>query len=98
MRLGFYISFAGPITFPNARKVREAARAVPMDRLLIETDCPYLAPQPKRGRRNEPGFVTYVAGALAEVKGVGPDEAARVSTENALRLFGQLMEPLGGRA
>jgi len=87
-RLGFYISFGGPITFPNARRVREVARAVALERMVVETDAPYLAPQQERGRRNEPAFLTHVVAALAEVRGMEPEEVARVSAANAARLFG----------
>ncbi|MEW6033092.1 MAG: TatD family hydrolase [Bacillota bacterium] len=86
--LGFHLSFAGPITFPKAERAREAAAATPLGSLLVETDCPYLAPQSRRGRRNEPAFVVEVAAALAAVKGVAPEEAAARTTENARRLFG----------
>jgi TatD DNase family protein len=85
--MGFFISFAGPLTFPNAGKLRETARLAPMDRLLIETDCPWLAPQPVRGRRNEPAFVRHVAEALAAVRGMTADEVAAGTAANAVRLF-----------
>jgi TatD DNase family protein len=85
--MGFFISFAGPLTFPNAGKLREVARFVPEDRLLIETDCPYLAPQAVRGRRNEPAFVRYVAEALATLRGMPADEIAEKTSANAARLF-----------
>jgi TatD DNase family protein len=88
VRIGFFISFAGPLTFPNAGNLREVARLVPMEQLLIETDCPYLAPQPVRGRRNEPVFVRHVAEALAAVRGVTADEVAARTAANAARLFG----------
>jgi len=87
VEMGFFISFAGPLTFPNAGNLREAARLVPMDHLLIETDCPYLAPQPVRGRRNEPAFVRYVAEALAALRGITFEEAAQMTCANARRLF-----------
>lgn len=84
---GFYIAFGGSVTFKNAAKVVRAASAVPLDRLLIETDCPYLAPQPMRGRTNQPAYVRYVAEKLAEIKGITTQEVAKVTRENALRLF-----------
>ena len=87
LELGFCISFAGTLTFPNARKLREVARIVPLERMLIETDCPYLAPQPKRGRRNEPAFVGCVASVLAELRGLAPDEVGDVTARNAEGLF-----------
>lgn len=86
--LGFYISFAGPLTYPKAEKARSVARVVPWDRLLVETDCPYLSPQSRRGRRNEPAHVADVVVALAAVKGVPPEEAARRTSRNARTLFG----------
>lgn len=87
MKLGFYISFGGPITFKNAKKPKEVLARVPLDRLLIETDCPYLAPHPNRGKRNEPGFVPLVAEAAAQIKGIGMDEIAKITSENAFDLF-----------
>ncbi|GGL64029.1 TatD family hydrolase [Sporolactobacillus putidus] len=87
IELNFYISFGGPLTFKNARIQRETAAMVPLDRLLIETDCPYLSPHPFRGKRNEPARVMLVAEKLAEIKGVSLDEIARVTSENAERCF-----------
>lgn len=84
---GFYISFAGNVTYPKAEALRVAARAVPLERLLVETDAPYLAPQAVRGKRCEPAFVQYTADFLAELKGVAPEELRRVTAENAGRLF-----------
>ncbi len=85
--LGFYISFAGPITFKNARRSLEAAMQVPLERLLVETDAPYLAPEPHRGRENQPALVALVAGRLAESRGMAYEELARATGENAARLF-----------
>lgn len=87
--LGFYISFAGPITYPKATELREAAAFVPPDRLLCETDSPYLAPQRNRGRRNEPAYVRDVYERLAEVRGVPLEELAEIIWENGERLFGK---------
>lgn len=87
IKLGFYISFAGPVTFKNSKVSKEVAKNVPLDRLLIETDSPYLTPEPHRGKRNEPLYVRYVAGMIAELKGVGFEEIAKASSENAKRLF-----------
>lgn len=84
---GFYISFAGNLTFPKAGKLREAAAAVPLDRLLVETDSPYLAPQPVRGKRCEPLHVVHTARVLADLKGVELERLAEVTTQNARRLF-----------
>jgi TatD DNase family protein len=85
--LGFYISFSGILTFKNADTIRMAARTVPDDRLLIETDGPYLAPVPHRGQRNEPAYVVKVAESLAELRNVPLDALARITTANAARLF-----------
>jgi TatD DNase family protein len=85
--MGFFVSFAGPLTFGNAGNLREAARVLPTDRLLIETDCPYLAPQPVRGRRNEPAFVRHVAEALAALHGTTFEEIVETTCANAFRLF-----------
>jgi TatD DNase family protein len=85
--MNFYISLGGPVTFKNAKKPKEVAEAVPLDRLLIETDCPYLAPHPYRGKRNEPAFVKLVAEQIAELKGISYDEVAKATTENAKKLF-----------
>jgi TatD DNase family protein len=84
--LGFHLAFGGVLTFPKADAVREAARITPEDRLLLETDCPYLAPVPHRGRRNEPSFVVDVARRLAEVRGLTLDEIAAQTTRNFERL------------
>jgi TatD DNase family protein len=85
--LGFYLSFGGVLTFPKAEVLREAARMVPEDRLLVETDAPYLAPAPKRGKRNEPAFMVETARRLAEVRGVAPERIAEATTANFERLL-----------
>jgi TatD DNase family protein len=85
--LGFYLAFGGVTTFPKSASVREAARLTPGSRLLIETDAPYLAPVPHRGKRNEPAFVAHTARALAEIRGVALEELARETTGNFERLF-----------
>jgi TatD DNase family protein len=85
---GYYVSFAGNVTYANAVDLREAARAVPEDRLLAETDCPYLAPQPVRGRRNEPAYIAHTFEALAALRGVRRDHLVSVVDANADRLFG----------
>jgi TatD DNase family protein len=85
---GLYLGVAGPITFPKVQHLAPILRDAPVDQLLIETDCPYLAPQPVRGRRNEPAYVLHVAECLAEVLGVPLDELSRRTTENACRLLG----------
>ena len=88
LKLGYYISFAGPLTFRKAPKLQEAARMIPRDRLLIETDSPYMAPEPVRGQRNEPGYVRFVGLKLAELRGEAPEEVAAYTTENAMRVYG----------
>ena len=85
--LGFYMSFSGIITFKNAKQVQTSAQFCPSDRLLIETDCPFLAPAPVRGKRNEPAYVRYVAEQLASLRGVSLETIAAQTTENARRLF-----------
>jgi len=85
--LGFYLSFAGIVTFPKSTAIQEAARMTPTERILIETDAPYLAPVPHRGKRNEPAFVVQTARKLADLRGVTPEEIARITTENFLGLF-----------
>jgi TatD DNase family protein len=84
--LGFHLSFGGVLTFPKAEAVREAARMTPDDRLLVETDCPYLAPVPYRGKRNEPAFVVETVRRLAEVRNRAPEEIAELATRNFERL------------
>lgn len=90
--MGFYLSLAGPVTFKNANKLLDVARFVPDDRLLVETDSPYLAPVPMRGKRNEPSFVRYVAQTVAQLRGVSPDDLAAAATRNTCRLYGISME------
>lgn len=87
LALGFMISFAGVVTFKKAEELREVARRVPLNRMLIETDCPYLAPAPFRGKRNEPAFVVEIARFLAELRGVSFEEFGKATTENFARLF-----------
>lgn len=84
---GYYLSLAGIVTFPRALELKEVARLVPLDRLLIETDSPFLAPVPHRGKRNEPAHVARVAEVIGELKGVTRDEVAAVTTENFVRIF-----------
>jgi TatD DNase family protein len=86
--LGFYISFSGIVTFKNATSIQESAVMVPSDRLLVETDCPFLAPVPKRGKRNEPAYVRYVAEYVARLRNVSLEALATQTTQNACRLFG----------
>jgi len=86
--LGLYISFAGMVTFKKSDDLRAVAATIPADRILVETDSPYLSPEPRRGRRNEPANVAYTAACLAEVRGLTADEFASQTTANARRLFG----------
>ncbi len=86
LELGFYLSFSGIVTFPKAEEIREAARLVPEDRLLIETDAPYLAPVPYRGKRNEPAYLVQTARCVAGLRGVEPDRIARLTWDNWSRL------------
>jgi TatD DNase family protein len=88
--VGFYLSLAGIVTFPKAGDLRAMARFVPADRLLVETDAPFLAPVPHRGKRNEPAFVTRTAAVLAEIRGVSREEIAAETTENFFRLFAKV--------
>jgi TatD DNase family protein len=87
MELGFYISFSGIVTFKNATDLADVAKKIPMDRMLIETDSPYLAPVPKRGKENQPAYVRYTAEFLAQLKGIELAEFARATTDNFLELF-----------
>ena len=85
--LGMHLSFCGNITYKSAESLREAARVVPVDRLLLETDCPFLAPKPKRGKRNEPAFVAHTARFIAELKGVSFEELTETATHTTRELF-----------
>ena len=87
IKRGWYIGFTGVLTFKNARKAIEVAANIPLDRIVIETDCPYMAPVPFRGKRNDPGLVCYMAEKLAELRGLTPEEAARITLENGKRLY-----------
>ncbi len=86
--MGFYLSFTGVITFPNADKLREVVKKVPIENILIETDCPYLAPLPHRGKRNEPSFVVDTASEIARIKGLTLEDVGRITTRNSEDLFG----------
>lgn len=87
LKLGFYISFAGPITFKNSKNAEEIINLVPMDKILIETDSPYLAPEPVRGTRNDCRNVRYIAEKIAAIKGVSVEEVAKITYQNAMRVF-----------
>jgi TatD DNase family protein len=85
--LGFHLGIGGPVTFPKNGALRDAVRSIPLERILLETDCPYLTPVPYRGRRNEPAYVRYVAEAVAELKGLSVDDVAERTTVNVESLF-----------
>ena len=94
--LGLYLSFSGVVTFKKAEDVRQAAAFAPPDRILVETDAPYLAPVPHRGRRNEPAFVIQTLEMLAKIRGISPELAAETTAANAFRLFDlKPMQPVG---
>ncbi len=88
---GFYVGFSGPITYKNAEETRNVAARAPGDRIVVETDAPFLSPHPHRGQRNEPSYVTYTVERLAEARGIDVAETHRLTTENACRLFGWSM-------
>ena len=87
MDLNFYISFSGIVTFKSAEALQEVAKVMPLERMLVETDCPYLAPVPHRGKTNQPAYVKHVVDAIAELRGTDPEEIAQATTENFFRLF-----------
>jgi len=87
LKMGFYISFAGPVTFKNSRVSKEVAKNIPLEKMLIETDSPYLSPEPKRGKRNEPLNVRYVAAVIAELRGISFDEVVDATSKNTKKLF-----------
>jgi TatD DNase family protein len=98
IELGLYVSFSGVLTFKSSDELREIAASLPMDRLLVETDAPYLSPEPVRGRKNEPANVAHTAAKLAEVMGVSNEEIAHATTENFYRLFSKSIRPEGSTA
>lgn len=87
MKMGFYFSFGGPITFKNAKRPKEVAAKLPLEKILLETDCPYLSPEPYRGKRNDPTRVRVIAEALAHIKGITLQEVEKTTTSNARELF-----------
>ncbi len=87
VNLGWYIGFTGVLTFKNARKAIETAESIPLERIVLETDCPYMAPVPFRGKRNDPGYLCYMAQKLAEIRGLSLEEIQRITTENGKRLY-----------
>ncbi len=88
IKMGFYIGFTGTMVFPNSKKLKRIATEIPMDRVLIETDCPYLTPPPFRGKRNEPAYVQYVAAEIAALRGMEVSDVQRLTVENGKRAFG----------
>lgn len=90
VELGGYVSFSGILTFPKSEELREIAKTVPVERMLVETDAPYLAPKPFRGKRNEPAYVAHTAAVLAQTLGIGEAEIAAATTENAFRIFSKM--------
>ena len=98
IELGHYVSFTGILTFKNSDALREIASALPADRIMVETDAPYLAPLPYRGKRNEPAFVTETAKVLAQTRGVSDMEIAHQTTENFFRLFNKVPRKLADAA
>jgi TatD DNase family protein len=97
IEMGFSLSIAGPVTFPKAEALRDVVRQIPIEHLLIETDAPYLAPQPMRGKRNEPAFVRHTAEAVAKIKGLSFEDVARITSFNAMQLFGIGAMPAKGQ-
>ena len=87
IEMGFYISFSGIVTFKNATSLKEVAQSIPLDRILVETDSPYLAPVPFRGKINQPAYVSYVAAEIAKLRGIDPEEVAAATTKNFFKLF-----------
>lgn len=87
VKMGYYIGVGGVVTFKNARKLKETVEALPLERILLETDCPYMAPEPHRGERNDSSYIPFVAAKIAELKGCTTEEVERVTEENARRLF-----------
>lgn len=87
VKMGYYIGVGGVVTFKNARKLVEAVEAIPMERIVVETDCPYMAPEPHRGSRNDSRNIAYVIDKIAQIKGITPQEVERITEENAYRLF-----------
>jgi TatD DNase family protein len=92
LHLGFYLSFSGPITYRNARQALETVTRAPADRILVETDCPYLPPEPHRGKRNEPAYVALTAAKIAELRNVTLEDVSNITTENAERIFSRILK------
>ncbi|EUB19040.1 hydrolase, TatD family [Shuttleworthella sp. MSX8B] len=92
VRLGFFIGVGGVVTFKNGRKLREAVEAIPIRSLVLETDSPYMSPEPRRGRRNDPRNLRYIAGRIAEIRGISYDEVVSITEENAMRLYPEVRD------
>ena len=90
VKMGYYIGVGGVVTFKNAKKLKETVEALPLERILLETDCPYMAPEPHRGERNDSSYIPLVAAKIAELKGVTPKEVERITEENARKLFSKV--------
>lgn len=90
VKMGYYIGVGGVVTFKNAKKLKETVAAIPLERILLETDCPYMAPEPHRGKRNDSSYIPYVVEKIAELKNVTTEEVERVTWENAVKLFSKL--------
>jgi TatD DNase family protein len=87
VKMGYYIGVGGVVTFKNAKKLKETVQEIPLERILLETDCPYMAPEPNRGKRNYSGYIPYVVEKIAELKGISAEEVERITWDNAMRLF-----------
>ena len=87
VKMGFYIGVGGVVTFKNAKKLKRTVETIPLSRIVLETDCPYMAPEPNRGKRNDSSQLIHVAEKIGELKGISSEEVIRVTTENALRLY-----------
>ena len=87
IKMGYYIGVGGVVTFKNAKKLKETVQEIPLERILLETDCPYMAPEPHRGERNDSSYISFVIAKIAELKGITPEEVEQVTRENAERLF-----------
>lgn len=90
VKMGYYIGVGGVVTFKNAKKLKETVQAIPLERILLETDCPYMAPEPHRGKRNDSGYLPYIVEKIAELKGVTREEVEQVTWDNAMRLFAKV--------
>ena len=89
IKMGYYIGVGGVVTFKNAKKLKETVQEIPLERILLETDCPYMAPEPHRGERNDSSYIPFVIEKIAELRGITPEEVEQATRENAERLFGK---------